>query len=145
MIRIDENYLLNLQLIIKLFQNFDKAFATVMAIVKLEIIFYIFRSIITTMTTTSRQNIFIGVSNSRREKFEAVHCSETELLCMLSLFFFCKRRKRKKKSCFKVFYMQKSSDLWMRKFTCWSLRVIRRVFKHFYHVFKIKVSKSTKV
>lgn len=48
------------------------------------------------MTTTSRQNIFIGVSNSRREKFEAVHCSETELLCMLSLFFLQKTEKKEK-------------------------------------------------
>lgn len=90
------------------------------------------------------QNIFtlVGVSDSRLEKFEAVHCSETtveklkEFLCCIS-----QTDGTKEKSCFEVFYMQKASDLWLGKFTCRS----KESFKYFYHVFKIKAGEKREV
>lgn len=67
------------------------------------------------------------VSDSRLEKFEAVHCSETlaelkEFLTDIKFVIFMQGGKKKRKSCFKVFYMQKASDLWMGKFTCCGVR-----------------------
>lgn len=89
------------------------------------------------------------MSDSRLEKFEAVHRCVTTKLEVNSFddIKFCNDgEKKKEKSCFKVFYMQAmASDLWMGKFTCWK-RVIAswRLFKQFYHVFKIKRLKENK-
>lgn len=47
------------------------------------------------MTAELDDRIFVGVSNSRQKKFEAVHCSEAEFLCMLKLYFSAETEREK--------------------------------------------------